>query len=97
VKTLHLDLKLVGDNDAELRYFFDNPNQYERRSLPLSEITDVIHLAEQDYYVRLAVDYTITGRKLYNWLDGSDRQLPHPAKAIAPNATDDTRSRINDI
>ncbi|HEY9649931.1 MAG TPA: tetratricopeptide repeat protein [Coleofasciculaceae cyanobacterium] len=75
MKTLHLDLKLAGDNYVELRYFCDNPNQYEKRSLPLGQIADLIQLAEQDYYVRLAVDYTITGRKLYNWLDGSDRLL----------------------
>ncbi|MEW5857107.1 MAG: tetratricopeptide repeat protein, partial [Cyanobacteriota bacterium] len=75
MQTLHLDLKLVADNYVELRYFFDNPNDYQRRSLPLSEITDLIQLAEQDYYVRLAVDYAVTGRKLYNWLDGSDRFL----------------------
>jgi CHAT domain-containing protein len=87
VKTLHLDLKPVGDNYAELRYFFDNPNQYQRRSLPLLEIADLIQLAEQDYYVRLAVDYAITGRKLYDWLDGSDRFLSramqqHPGESF---------------
>jgi tetratricopeptide (TPR) repeat protein len=75
MQTLHLDLKLVADNYVELRYFFDNPNDYQRRSLPLSEIADLIQGAEQDYYVRLAVDYAVTGRKLYNWLDGSDRFL----------------------
>ncbi|MEO8890389.1 MAG: CHAT domain-containing protein, partial [Coleofasciculaceae cyanobacterium] len=75
MKTLHLDLKLVGDNYAELRFFFDNPNDYKTRSLPLEEIADLIQLAEQDYYVRLHEDYAITGRKLYNWLDGSDRFL----------------------
>ncbi|MBD1941231.1 tetratricopeptide repeat protein [Coleofasciculus sp. FACHB-712] len=75
MQTLHLDLKRTVDNYVELRYFFDNPNDYQRRSLPLSEIADLIQGAEQDYYVRLAVDYAITGRKLYNWLDGSDRFL----------------------
>ena len=75
MQVLHLDLKPVGENDVELRYFSDNPNQYKTRSLPLAEITDLIGLAERDYYVRLAVDYTITGHKLYNWLDGSDRFL----------------------
>lgn len=72
MKTLHLDLKVVGDNYAELRFFFDNPNDYKTRSLPLEEIADLIQLAEQDYYVRLHEDYAITGRKLYHWLDGSD-------------------------
>ncbi len=75
MQTLHLNLKLVADNYVELRYFFDNPNDYQRQSLPLSEIADLIQGAEQDYYVRLAVDYAVTGRKLYNWLDGSDRFL----------------------
>jgi hypothetical protein len=87
VKTLHLDLKPVADNYVELRYFWDNPNQYEKRSLRLGEIADLIQVAEQDYYVRLAVDYTITGRKLYNWLDGSDRLLSrtmqqHPGESL---------------
>jgi hypothetical protein len=85
VQILHLDLKLVAGNYAELRYFFDNANQYQRRSLPLDAIAEVIELAETAYYSphesiilrsRLSVnDYTITGRKLFNWLDGSDRFL----------------------
>ncbi len=75
MKTLHLDLKPIANDYVELRYFFDNSNQYEKRSLPLGEIEDLIQQAEQDYYVRLAVDYAVTGRKLYNWLDGSDRFL----------------------
>ena len=87
MKTLHLDLKLVAGDYVELRYFFDNPNQYEKRSLPLGEIADLIQVAEQDYYVRLAVGYTITGQKLYNWLDGSDRLLSrtmqqHPGESF---------------
>ncbi|MBD2125173.1 tetratricopeptide repeat protein [Microcoleus sp. ZQ-A2] len=87
MKTLHLDLNPVADNYAQLRFFFDNPNDYQSRSLPLSEIADLIQVAEQDYYVRLAVDYTITGQKLYNWLDGSDRLLSrtmqqHPRDSI---------------
>jgi len=85
VQILHLDLKPVGDNYAELRYFFDNSSQYERRSLPLEAIAEMIELAETGYYSphesrilrsRLSVDdYTLTGRKLFNWLDGSDRFL----------------------
>ncbi|MEH2204903.1 MAG: tetratricopeptide repeat protein [Nostoc sp.] len=76
MQTLHLDLKPVDKNYVELRYFIDNQNQYERRSLPLSEIADLIKLAERDYYVSFfPEDYTVTGRRLYNWLDGSDRWL----------------------
>jgi tetratricopeptide (TPR) repeat protein len=76
VQTLHLDLKSVADNYVELRYFIDNPNQYQKRSLALTEIADLIKLAERDYYVSdLPEDYTVTGQRLYNWLDGSDRWL----------------------
>ncbi|MBD3557967.1 CHAT domain-containing protein [Planktothrix sp. FACHB-1355] len=73
MQILHLDLKQVAGEYVELRYFLDNPNQYQRRQLPLTEIADLLNLAEQDYYVRLAEDYAKTGQKLYNWLDGSDR------------------------
>jgi len=73
MQILHLDLKEVAGEYVELRYFLDNPNQYQRRQLPLTEIADLLNLAEQDYYVRLAEDYAKTGQKLYNWLDGSDR------------------------
>ncbi|MEH1815784.1 MAG: tetratricopeptide repeat protein [Nostoc sp.] len=76
MQTLHLDLKPVDENYVELRYFIDNPNKYEKRSLPLTDIADLIELAERDYYVSsLPEDYTVTGRRLYNWLDGSDRWL----------------------
>jgi tetratricopeptide (TPR) repeat protein len=76
VQILHLDLKAVAGNYVELRYFTDNYNQDERRTLPLSEITDLIELAERDYYVSsFAEDYAVTGLRLYNWLDGTDRWL----------------------
>jgi tetratricopeptide (TPR) repeat protein len=75
VRILHLDLKLIADASVELRYFFDNPNRYERRSLSLQDISDLIEVAERDYYVRLPVDHAITGQKLFHWLDGSDRWL----------------------
>ncbi|MFB2879936.1 tetratricopeptide repeat protein [Floridanema aerugineum] len=73
MQILHLDLKEVAGDYVELRYFLDNPNQYQKRQLPLSEISHFLNLAEQDYYVRLAEDYAKTGQKLYKWLDGSDR------------------------
>ncbi|NES21347.1 MAG: CHAT domain-containing protein, partial [Symploca sp. SIO3E6] len=75
MKILHLDLKLVQDNYVELRYFSDNPHQYQSRRLPLEEIAELLKLAEQDYYVRLAMDYTVTGQKLYRWLDSKERWL----------------------
>ena len=76
MQILHLDLKAVAGNYVELRYFTDNYNQYTKRTLPLSDINDLIELAERDYYVSsFAEDYAVTGLRLYNWLDGSDRWL----------------------
>jgi tetratricopeptide (TPR) repeat protein len=76
VQILHLDLKAVDGNYVELRYFTDNYNQYKERKLDLSEITNLIELAETDYYVSsFAEDYAVTGKNLYRWLDGSDRWL----------------------
>ena len=73
MRVIHLDIKFVKKDCAEVRYFFDNPNDFEARSLHLDEISDLIHIAEQDYYVRLAEDYAETGKKLYQWLDGNKR------------------------
>ncbi|NMG06406.1 tetratricopeptide repeat protein [Brasilonema sp. UFV-L1] len=74
MKILHLDLKRVTGDNVELRYFQDNQNQYEPRSLRLKEIDELIEIAERDYYVNSweAVDYVKTGQQLYGWLDGSD-------------------------
>jgi hypothetical protein len=51
MRVLHLDLKTVLRDVVELRCFWDNPNQYEGRSLLLSEIGDLIRQAEEGYYV----------------------------------------------
>src|SRR4028118_337809 len=73
MKILHLDLKSVQDNYVEIRYFLDNPNPYESRRLCLTEIADLIKLAEQDYYVVRPVPYPETGKRLFDWLDGTER------------------------
>lgn len=61
------------NNYVELRYFEDNPNIYQSRSLDVAEIADLIQLSERDYYISLPADYVETGTKLFNWLDGNDR------------------------
>jgi tetratricopeptide (TPR) repeat protein len=73
MKILHLDLKSVQDNYVEFRYFLDNPNHYESRRLCLTEIADLITSAEQDYYVNLPESYPVTGKRLFDWLDGTER------------------------
>jgi len=75
MKILHLDLKPVGNDYAEFRYFWDNPNEYQSHQLPLAEIADLIGRAETDYYTRLPEEFAKTGQALYNWLDGSKRNL----------------------
>ena len=75
MQILHFDLKLIQDNYVELRFFENNPNNYQSRRLPLQEIADLIQLVERDYYVFLPEDYKKTGTKLFNWLDGNDRFL----------------------
>jgi CHAT domain-containing protein len=79
MKVLHIDLKPIGKDYAEFRHFWDNPNQYQSRQLPLAQIAGLIDRAETDYYTRLPEEYAKTGQALYNWLDGSDRYL---AKAL---------------
>jgi tetratricopeptide (TPR) repeat protein len=73
MKILHLDLKTVQDNYVEFRYFLDNPNHYESRRLCLTEIADLIKLAERDYDVALPVPYPEMGKRLFDWLDGTER------------------------
>jgi tetratricopeptide (TPR) repeat protein len=74
VQIIHLDLRAVTDTAVELRYLTDSVNQ--GRSLPLSQIADLIEKAERDYYVPyLPEDYALTGRRLYEWLDGTERWL----------------------
>jgi hypothetical protein len=38
MRVLHLDIKFVQEGYAEMRYCFDNPNDFEARSLPLEEL-----------------------------------------------------------
>ena len=75
MRILHLDLKPIGDDYAEFRYFWENPNEYQPRQLALSEISGLMQRAEERYYTTLPEDYAKTGQALYNWLDGTDRRL----------------------
>ena len=65
---LHLSLAQQGNDSVVLRYFWDNPNDYQEHRLPLSEIKDLKDRADTDYYTRLPEDYARTGQSLYNWL-----------------------------
>ena len=65
MKILHLDLKPIGDDYAEFRYFWDNPNDYQSHQRSLVELDERIKQAETDYYTRLPEDYVKTGQALY--------------------------------
>ncbi|NES78677.1 MULTISPECIES: CHAT domain-containing protein [Okeania] len=75
MQILHLNLKLIGDDYAQFRYFWNNPNDYQSYQLSLTEISALIEKLERGYYTRLPDEYAKTGQRLYNWLDGNDRIL----------------------
>jgi GUN4-like/CHAT domain/AAA ATPase domain len=75
MRILHLDLKPIGNDYAEFRYFWENPNEYQSRQLALSEISGLMQRANERYYTTLAENYAKTGQALYNWLDGTNRRL----------------------
>ncbi|MEA5463831.1 tetratricopeptide repeat protein [Leptothoe sp. PORK10 BA2] len=76
MRIFHIDLKPKDDQHIALRYGWENLSDFAERILPMSEISDLIARAERDYYVQLLPDdYGITGQRLYQWLDGSDRWL----------------------
>ena len=63
MQTLHMSLQPHDQEYVELRYFFDNPNQYQERLLPAQELADLIAVAERDYYTPLPEDLVTTGRQ----------------------------------
>ena len=83
MKILHLDLKTIQGDYVEFRYFLDNPNNYQSRRLSLTEIADLINLVEQDYYVALPKSYPVTGKCLFDWLDGTDRLFSQKLQELA--------------
>jgi len=73
VQILHVNLKLIGEEDAQFRFFWDNPNDYQERILSLAEIEHRNERADLDYYTSIPDHLTQIGQHLYNWLDGNDR------------------------
>ncbi|MBI4747503.1 MAG: tetratricopeptide repeat protein [Acidobacteria bacterium] len=82
---LHIKLIELGNGLAELRYYFDNPNDYTSRKLEVKAIEPLITAAETDYYTVLPKDLVQNGQKLFNWLDQADRFL---ATAIGDTPVD---------
>lgn len=75
MQILHIDLRVIDGDYADMRYGWENPNAFESRRLFVTDIQDITDLMEVDYYVARPEDYVKTGKRLYAWLDGSDRWL----------------------
>ena len=79
--TLSLWLRSLTADTVEFRWFFENPNRYESRSLPVAELGQAIDQADRlfDRTVDIKRDRQAEalalGRQLFAWLDGSDRLL----------------------
>lgn len=82
---LHIKLIELGNGLAELRYYFDNPNDFTSRQLKTATIEPLITEAETDYYTVRPADLVQTGQKLFNWLDEADRFLA-TARARPPRS-----------
>jgi hypothetical protein len=75
VVPLHISLIPQDATTVELRYWQDDPRRYILRNLALAEIAELTRKAEADYYTMTAPDLEAIGKRLYRWLDGTDRWL----------------------
>lgn len=95
MKILHIHLTPQGKENISLRYFWDNPFEYQEYNLSIAHLQELRTQSETDYYTRLPVDYTKTGQALYQWLDQSASLLsntlsqPRSEELIIAIATDE--------
>jgi hypothetical protein len=81
VQILYIELySNSGSASVELRYKHLNANSYETQILQVSEIQEVIALAERDIYVSMPDPVTM-GKRLFAWLDGDGRWLGRALEA----------------
>jgi hypothetical protein len=71
---IFLELKLIKDQLAELRYRLPGQVQYESRNLRLVEIAGLYDFADRDF-TKNNPNLAKIGQQLFNWLDGSERWL----------------------
>lgn len=72
---LHISLTPLDTDRVELRYWQDNPNAFTPRTLAAGEVADLAAKAEAEYYAISEPDLVAVGKRLFAWLDGSDRWL----------------------
>ncbi|WP_397568802.1 tetratricopeptide repeat protein [Schlesneria sp. T3-172] len=75
VRTLHITIKPAGAERYTLRYWRDDPNKFTEREVTSADLKGLLDRAEADYYAFSDPDLVTVGKRLYDWLDGSDRWL----------------------
>uniref|UniRef100_UPI00286AD40D CHAT domain-containing protein n=1 Tax=Chamaesiphon sp. OTE_75_metabat_556 TaxID=2964692 RepID=UPI00286AD40D len=71
---VYLELKPIDEQFVELRYRVPGQNQYQSRNLLLAEIAGLYDFADTDF-AKNSPDLAKMGRKLFDWLDGTERWL----------------------
>ncbi|CAN1208920.1 hypothetical protein TUMEXPCC7403_01765 [Tumidithrix helvetica PCC 7403] len=74
MQILYIELHPSSETKVELRFQKLNSQGYEKQVLQISEIADLIRLAERDIYVSMP-DPVAMGKQLFAWLDGTGRWL----------------------
>ena len=74
MQILYIELHPSSETKVELRYQNLHGRGYEKQILQISEIADLITLAERDIYTMMP-DPVEIGKKLFGWLDGDGRWL----------------------
>src|SRR4051794_26660634 len=75
VGVVFVSLTEIGADQVEMRYWRDDPNQFTRRTLDTLEIAALARKAEADYYAIGDPDLVEIGKRLFRWLDDTDRWL----------------------
>jgi tetratricopeptide (TPR) repeat protein/GTPase SAR1 family protein len=75
IANLHVSLVERDSGDVEFRYWSDDRNRSTQRMLPLAEVADFVRQSEDAYYAVTIPDLEDIGRRLYRWLDGTNRWL----------------------
>lgn len=74
MQILYIELHPHNASSVELRHQNLHSSGYEKQGLQISEIADLIRLAERDIYVSMP-DPVAMGKRLFAWLDGDGRWL----------------------
>lgn len=103
MKIIHFKIEQTNSDDIELRYYLDQPDDYETRALNLETFREWHNEAEAKFYTSFRGDLSKIGQKIYDWIDGADRFLArkiqycikdNPDLLVLAFSTDDKLSHI---